>query len=615
MKRFFYASICIFLSVLTLTLTTINTLESHLNLNTYSHSESGFISSNNSAPLTSDFSQNDSSVISSDAQTSACGEVITLANTSAPPKANFTAASYVVAKSYSLPKRSSFPANYKLKISVTARAKAKVTATLNDNKITLTPKTDKGNGFTKFSGTFTLPSNHIKDKNLGPIKFKASYNGRTSTFKSKDIICKKAKFIKSSDKKATPSGSGYINVGSGVITEIVSLQAETFKGSGNNDTSKPHYNYLPKGTVDYGTANYVTFKRDGKKYNLITLRSGQKVYKSRYDQPGSKKTTVVKQYAGTLPDHNELSVSSFKNGTTHTTLKLDMLWKAPFKFKLKNQKYNDDYTVDKITYKYIDITFCYATKFDKKVKIPKDNPLFKKAKVIKNKSDYTLRLYLKKEGGFYGWDAYYDSKDRLCFKFLNPAKITKAKNKYGADLTGVRILIDVGHGGTDCGAIGFGNSKKTEAERNLTLAKKIRKELKSIGATVYMTRTKDSTSSTDTKTKMLRNLKPDYCIAIHHDANNSSSKNGFGAYYYYPFSKKAAKYVLNSTMDTKIYKNKTFKWHYYFMGRVSVCPVVLTENGYMTNSNDFKKIKSNDINKKKAEAITKGIVKYFKSIQ
>ncbi len=525
------------------------------------------------------------------------------------------AATYTVAKSYSLSKKEAFPAGYKLKVYVTARIKAKVTATLDGEKIALTPAKTKGSGFTKFSGSFTLPERYIKDKNLGPIKFKAAYKGYRKTFKSRDIICKKPTFIKSSNKKVTPTSKGYINVGSGIITEVVATEAETFSGSGSKDTSKPYYSYLPKGTVDYGSSDYITIKRNGKKYKLVTLRCGQKVYKATYDIPTLEKITVTKQYAGKLPNDNELEFIAFDNGTSHTTLKLGTLWKAPFKFKLGKQEYESDYSIDKVTFSYIDIKFCYANKFEGKIKIPKDNPLFKKAKIIKNKDDCTLRLYLKKKGAFYGWTSYYDSEDCLCFEFLNPAKIQKSKNKYGAKLKGVKILIDVGHGGKDSGAVGFGNKKKTEAERNLTLAKKIKKELTSIGATVYMTRKSDTTSTTYDKTDMLRDLKPDYCIAIHHDDNDSSRPNGFGAYYYYPFSKKATKYVLNCTEDTKIYKKETFRWHYYYMSRVSVCPVVLTENGFMSNYYDFNNIKKSKVNTQKAIAITKGIVKYFKSIQ
>jgi N-acetylmuramoyl-L-alanine amidase len=73
--------------------------------------------------------------------------------------------------------------------------------------------------------------------------------------------------------------------------------------------------------------------------------------------------------------------------------------------------------------------------------------------------------------------------------------------------------------------------------------------------------------------------------------------------------------VLDASYDTGIYKNKRFKWHYYYTSRVSVCPVVLTENGYYSNNYDYNNIISNTKTDSKAVAITKGIVKYFKSIQ
>jgi N-acetylmuramoyl-L-alanine amidase len=88
-----------------------------------------------------------------------------------------------------------------------------------------------------------------------------------------------------------------------------------------------------------------------------------------------------------------------------------------------------------------------------------------------------------------------------------------------------------------------------------------------------------------------------------------------GVYYYYPFSKNAAKYVLEHSFDTGLYKDKTFKWHYYFMSRVSVCPVVLTENGYYSNDYDYRIIKDNKANAKKAKALAYGVVEYFASIQ
>jgi N-acetylmuramoyl-L-alanine amidase len=114
---------------------------------------------------------------------------------------------------------------------------------------------------------------------------------------------------------------------------------------------------------------------------------------------------------------------------------------------------------------------------------------------------------------------------------------------------------------------------------------------------------------------MIKRIKPDYCIAIHHDSNNKKTPNGFGAYYYHPYSKKATELILNHSFNTGIYTNKTFKLHKYFTLRSSVCPVVLTENGYMSNSGDYSKIIDEAINIKKAQALVRGIVEYFTSIQ
>ncbi len=521
---------------------------------------------------------------------------------------------YIIAKSFSPSTEQKYSAGTTFTVSVTARAGAKIKAKFNNKTITLTHSSNaKSDEFVKFIGSFSLPSGHFKDLNLGKVTFKCSYKDYSDTLYSKDIICKKEDTVVYYDPDATPTDKKYVNVGSGIITEIVGYQAETFLASDKKDISKPYCNYLPKGTVDYGSSDYITINRDGEKLKLITLRCGKMIYKKKIDKPTDNNVTIAKQYVGKLPDHNEISVSSLTQNASHTVLTLDTMWKAPFYFELQKQNYKSDFTVSNITYNYVDITFCYATVFNGDIAIPSENPLFTKAKIIKNKSDYTLRLYLKKQGGFYGWDCHYNQQNQLVFEFLNPAKITTANNDYGANLTGVKILIDVGHGGKDGGAVG--KNGLTESDINLSLAKKIAKELKKTGASVYLTRTTDKTSSTDTKIKLLKSLKPNYCLAIHHDYNNYASLNGFGAYYYYPFSKKAAEFVLDNTFNTGIYKNKTFRWHYYFTGRTSVCPVVLTENGYLSNSYDYNRIISDSKNTQKAKAITKGIVEYFVSIQ
>ncbi len=51
------------------------------------------------------------------------------------------------------------------------------------------------------------------------------------------------------------------------------------------------------------------------------------------------------------------------------------------------------------------------------------------------------------------------------------------------------------------------------------------------------------------------------------------------------------------------------------MCRTTNCPVVLTENGFISNSYDYGNIISDAANVQKAKAITRGIVDYFLSTQ
>jgi len=530
---------------------------------------------------------------------------------------------YKLVKSYTPSGSKAYSAGATFTVTVTAEKGSNVTAVFRNKTIKLTAaKSSANNTYINYSGKFTMPKTYATDINYGKITFKATKKGITETYTSQNILCKKAiqnnvKYT-AKDPKYNLSGGKYLNVGKGLINQIITYEAETFNAKSTNDWSRPTNNYLPKGTVDYCSKSYIYTKGTSEKKQYSLLRCGYQVYTKRKNAPYTGKVTVVKRYAGTLPDHNEIGIVSLSNGTSHTTLTLDTMWKAPFYFGLYPQQYTNasqqNYKISKATYTYLDITLCYATILKGKLTVPKNNPLFKSAKIYKYKSHYKIRLYLKKAGGFYGWTASFNSKGQLIFKFLNPAKITKASNKYGYSLKGVKILIDVGHGGSDPGAVSYSNTY-TEANRNLYLANKLKKELERTGAKVYMTRTSNVTSSFDDKLKYLRDLQPDYCIAIHHNSNYSSYASGFDSYYSQPFSMQAAKYIKEQTAKTKIYNKSRLGWHYYFVARSSVCPVVLTENGFMSNWSDYQNIKNANKNTAKAEAMAKGIVQYFCSIQ
>ena len=524
---------------------------------------------------------------------------------------------YAVQK-YSPADKTSFNSGATVQIELIVREGSSVKVTLGDQEIAMEQSGADAQGFVQYTGTYQLPKNNQTDVNLGKITYAVTCNGTTETYYSADVICKKPAEILSSDPSVTPDYGDYIDVGSGYIVEILAGTAETFYGATTDDYSDPRNNYLPAGTVDYCAEDVVT--NSSSSYRL--MRCGRRVYleQRNYPPPGQK-TQVSACYRGTLPDHNEIGLASLQVVENHTVLTLDCLWKAPFYFEFAPQEYTNpddrDFRVTSVTAEYVEITFCYATVFEGTVTVPADNPLFSSAQLTQNESDCVLRLNLKKTGGFYGWDAYYNDNDQLCFAFLNPTKVTAASNAYGADLTGALILLDVGHGGYDGGseATLADGTKIDEAELNLMLANALKRELEKTGATVVLNRDDDASISVDERIMNLKEVAPDLCVAIHQNSiSGYPNHSGAQVQYFTPYSQPAAQSIYTQINNSGVYKKTLFDWHLYYVARLSVCPVVLTENGFMTNAQDLANMVDETMVQKKAEAIAKGIANYFLSI-
>lgn len=513
---------------------------------------------------------------------------------------------YVVIRSHSPDGDRRLDSGSSFSVVVNARVGSTVTATFRGKTITLKPTaaqedeaTDPSDTFVNYTGSFTLPSDNTTDLNLGKVTFRAVHAGVTDTASSGTIVCKK--------------------VAQTVVGEIVIFSAETFDGDKADDASRPTNNYLPEGTMDYVVGHSYFGDKE-----YLNLRCGKRVYVTKVDHPSSKVVQVAKEYVGTLPDTNQLSVADFSTDEHATYLTLDTVWKAPFLLDLLPQKYaspsHQNYTVDEVTCEYVQITFCYADALTGIPTFGKDHPLFTRATVTETEDGCVLRLYLRRKGGFYGWDASYNEKGQLVFYFLHPAQVTEADNAYGVDLTGVTIMLDVGHGYDVPGTEGL-DPNHPEGERNYNLAVLLKAELERMGATVVLNRDAYGDLNANARCLALKNCKPDLCIAIHHDANNSSRPHGFGSLYSTLFSAQAARYVYDATMEAGVYSTAAagnrnrLEWHYYFVARMSDCPVVLTENGFMTNPIDHEGIVDQEVNQRKAQAIADGVAQYFLSIR
>ena len=499
---------------------------------------------------------------------------------------------FTVIKAYAPYEKQSYEAGSSFVAVALARIdSSKVTATFNGKTITLAPQPyEEGAEFTNFTGAFTLPSGNDSNLNLGGVKFTGTCQGLTRSYNSPSIICLRDTALDRTQ-----------------VVEIVASQAETFNGNTTDDDSRPTNSYLPAGTVDYKVGGIVYEPESGNSY--YNLRCGKRVYITKKNAPDPDRVTVSKVYAGELPDHNTISLVSNKTGEKHTVLTFDTAWRAPFAVDVGPQNYTNpakqDYTISSVTYTYVDIKFFYAKAVGGTVAFS-SHPLFSSAQIIPVSDGCILRLHLKSKGAFYGWNAQYNKNGQLEFSFLNPPSIV-AKN----NLTGIKIVIDAGHGGRDIGAPGLRPNVNPEAERNLSLAYKLKAELESYGATVIMTRTSNVSMSSDARCEFLRRTAPDYCISIHHDSSTRASANGGSFYCFTAFSDKATKLVYDRNVAGKFYSKTQKGWHYFYLARVTSCPVVLTENGFMSNAQDFSGISSDAVNNQKARAIAQGVLDYF----
>ncbi len=512
-----------------------------------------------------------------------------------------------VIKAYIPYQKQTLAAGSRLDVVVAARPDSTlVTATFNGQTITLekqgasTNPDGTTNEFADFTSSFILPTGNDQDINLGGVTFYAEWQGHTKKYTSPSIICLRDTAL----DRVT-------------VVEVVADYAETFDGSTTNDNSDPRLSYLPKGTVDYKVGGVIYDKKSENSY--YKLRCGRRVYIDKNNPPDQSRLTVTKAYSGTVPDTNEISLASSQVSGSHTYITFDSAWKAPFTFEIAPQSYTNpstrDFTIQSATYSYVDINFFYTNTIGGDIATLCENPLFSSSQVIAADGGYILRLNLKRTGGFYGWDCYYNQNGQLVFKFLNPKTASSADNEYGTDLSGITVMIDAGHGGRDIGAEGFLPDTMPEAERNLNLSYMLKAELEKMGATVVMTRYDDTAVTSEGRCAVLRKSSPNLCISIHHDSSDRQSANGCGVFCFNAFSHNATQTIFSSTKDANIYKDTYKKWHYFYLARTTTCPVVLIENGYISNPTDFKGITDDAVNLQKAKAMARGIADYFKSIQ
>ena len=211
------------------------------------------------------------------------------------------------------------------------------------------------------------------------------------------------------------------------------------------------------------------------------------------------------------------------------------------------------------------------------------------------------------------------------------------------------VVIDVGHGGRDPGAVGLFNSEKSIV---LKVARMLKSHLEVLGYQTHLTRESDQTISLKERTELANRVSADLFISLHANASNKEEAMGIETYYLALGSDETSKMVAlreNEGMEQNIQeleslistilkgsktqesqqlaemvqqqlikktmaKNRGVKHAPFVVLTGTKVPAILVEIGFVSNSVEAIKLSETSYQNQIAEAIAVGIHQYAKRV-
>jgi N-acetylmuramoyl-L-alanine amidase len=181
-----------------------------------------------------------------------------------------------------------------------------------------------------------------------------------------------------------------------------------------------------------------------------------------------------------------------------------------------------------------------------------------------------------------------------------------------------KVMIDVGHGGTDVGANANGLKEK---DLNLQVALKVREYLKPYDVEVKMTREVDKTLTPDERVKIVLDFNPDLCVSIHHNSFNTIARGGEAIHSHYEKQDdKLANAIIDKLAKAGMPKRRAFtklndsgKDYYYMIRQINDndTDAIITEGGFVDNIEDVILLKTEAYINAEAKAIADSVVEYL----
>ena len=166
-------------------------------------------------------------------------------------------------------------------------------------------------------------------------------------------------------------------------------------------------------------------------------------------------------------------------------------------------------------------------------------------------------------------------------------KTPRLSDEVGKPLSGVSVVLDPGHGGTDPGALTVLGGY--ESDLNYANATMLQYRLEQLGAEVTLTRTSaDDTKSLYERVGVGQTVLPDFFLSLHHNSiveyADGYKHYGVEAYYYEDFGRAIASQAVARISQANYDRAyRTYEWGYYIVAKNRFAPSILCEIGFVPN--------------------------------
>ena len=183
-----------------------------------------------------------------------------------------------------------------------------------------------------------------------------------------------------------------------------------------------------------------------------------------------------------------------------------------------------------------------------------------------------------------------------------------------ATLSGHKICVDPGHGGSDPGATGIdGSALPNEADLVLDVDLRLRSKLENDSATVVMTRTDDTTVELANRVAIANDNSVTIFVSTHLNSYSDESAHGTETYAYQSGTNSAtlATHIQNELLDYLGRYDRGVKYAGYYVIKYTNMPASLSEGLFVSNTEEFNLISQSSAREDHATAVYRAICQYF----